>query len=72
MTSAYECPSINTLVSSANKIKHNKSDDLEKLLTLKINNRGPNIDPCSTPQLVLEMKKSVTFARLYCCNAFFE
>ena len=49
MTSAYECPSINTLVSSANKIENNKSDDLEKSLTLRINNRGPNIDHCGTP-----------------------
>ena len=49
MTSVYECPSINTLVSSANKIENNKSDDLEKSLALKINNRGPNIDPCGTP-----------------------
>ena len=49
MTSVYECPSINTLVSSANKIESNKSDELEKSLTLRINNRGPNIDPCGTP-----------------------
>ena len=45
MTSAYQCPSINTLVSSANKIKNNKSDDLEKSLTLRIDNMGPNINP---------------------------
>ena len=44
MTSAYECPSINTIVSSANKIKNNKSDNLEKSLTLRINNGEPNID----------------------------
>ena len=49
MTSAYECPSINTLVLSANKIENIKSDDLEKSLTLRINNKGPNIDPCGTP-----------------------
>ena len=49
MTSAYECPSINTLVSSAHKIENNKSDDLKKSLTLKINNKGPNNDPCDTP-----------------------
>ena len=49
MTSAYECPSIYTLVSSANKIENNKSDDLEKSLTFRINNRGPNIDSCGTP-----------------------
>ena len=49
MTSAYECPSIITLVSSANKIENNKSDDLEKSLTLRINNRGPNIDSCGNP-----------------------
>ena len=45
MTSAYECPSINTPVSSAKKKENNKSDDLEKSLTLRINNSGPNIDP---------------------------
>ena len=33
-TSPYECPSINTLVSSANKIENNKSDDLAKLIKL--------------------------------------
>ena len=49
MTSAYECPSIITLVSSANKIENDKSDIYEKSLTLSINNRGPNIDPCGTP-----------------------
>ena len=41
MISVYECPSINTLVSSANKIENNNSDDLEKSFTLRINNRGP-------------------------------
>ena len=46
MTSAYECPSLGL---SANKIENNKSDDLEKPLTWRINNRGPNIDPCGTP-----------------------
>ena len=40
---------INTLVLTANKIENNKSDDHEKSLTLRINNRGPNIDPCGTP-----------------------
>ena len=35
MTSAYECPSINTLVSSANKIENNKSDDLEKIIDIE-------------------------------------
>ena len=45
MTSAYEYPSINTLVSSANKIENNKSDDLEKSLTLRINNRGETLAP---------------------------
>ena len=49
MTSAYECPSTNTLVSSANKIENNKSDVVEKSLTLRINKRGPNIEPCGTP-----------------------
>ena len=49
MTSAYECPLINTLVLSANKIENNKSDDLEKSLKLRINNRGLNIDLCGTP-----------------------
>ena len=49
MTSGHECHSINTLISSANKIENNKSDDLEKSLTLRINNRGPNIDPCGIP-----------------------
>ena len=55
ITSAYECPSINTLVSSANKIENNKSDDLAKSLTLRINNRGPNIDPCGTPCVMFLM-----------------
>ena len=55
MISAYECPSINTLVSSANKIENNKSDDLAKSLTLRINNRGPNIDPCGTPCVMFLM-----------------
>ena len=45
ITSAYECPSINTLVLSANKIENNKSDDLAKSLTLRINNRGPILIP---------------------------
>ena len=45
ITSAYECPSINTLVLSANKIENNKSDDLAKSLTLRINNRGPMLIP---------------------------
>ena len=36
MTSAYECPSINALVSSANKIENIKFDNLEKSLTLRI------------------------------------
>ena len=49
MTSGYECPSINTLISSANNIANHKSDDLEKSLTLRINNRGHNIDRCGTP-----------------------
>ena len=49
MTSVYKCPSINTLVSSENKMENRKSDDLAKSLTLRINNRGPNIDPCGTP-----------------------
>ena len=54
-TSAYECPSINTLVLSANKIENNKSDDLAKSLTFRINNRGPNIDPCGTPCVMFRM-----------------
>ena len=49
ITSAYECPLINTLVSSANKIENNTSDDLEKSLTLRINSWGSNIDLCGTP-----------------------
>ena len=49
MTSAYECPSINTLVSPANKIENNKSDDLEKSLTLRINNN------CGTPWVMFLM-----------------
>ena len=55
ITSAYECPSINTLVSSANKIENNKSDDLAKSLTLRKNKRGPNIDPCGTPCVMFLM-----------------
>ena len=43
--------SIYLSVSSANKIENNKSDDLEKSLTLRIHNRGPNIDPCGLCEL---------------------
>ena len=55
ITSAYECHSINTLASSANKIENNTSDDLANSLTLRINNRGPNIDPCGTPCVMFLM-----------------
>ena len=37
----YAVSSMNTLVSSANSIENNKSDDLEKSLIYKIKRRGP-------------------------------
>ena len=37
----YAVPSMNTLVSFANSIENNKSDDLEKSLTYQMKRRGP-------------------------------
>ena len=45
----YSCPSINTVVSSANKMENSKSEAREKLLTYKINSNGPKIEPYGTP-----------------------
>ena len=44
-------------------MENNKSDDLEKSLTLRINNRGPNIDPCGTPCVMFLMLELIP---LYC------
>ena len=44
----YAVPSMNTLVSSANSIETNKSDDLEKSLIYNMNRRGPSMDYCGT------------------------
>ena len=48
----YAGPSMNTLVSSANSIENNKSDDLEKLLIYKMKRRGPSMDPWGTPCVI--------------------
>ena len=40
---------MNTLVSSANSIENNKSDDLEKSIIYKMKRRGPSMDPWGTP-----------------------
>ena len=45
----YAVPSMNTLVSSANSIENNKSDDLEKSLIYKMKRRDPSMDPWGTP-----------------------
>ena len=42
------CLRVFTFVSLTNKIEYNKSDDLAKQLTLRINSRGPNNDLCGT------------------------
>ena len=66
MATAYECPSISTLVSSANKIDNNKSDDLEKSLTLEINKKGPKIAPCSNPCVMFLMLDLMPLLESYC------
>ena len=43
---------MNTLVSSANSIENNKSDDLEKSLIYKMKRRGPCMDPWGTPCVI--------------------
>ena len=43
---------MNTLVSSANSIENNKSDDLEKLLIYKMKRMGPSMDPWGTPCVI--------------------
>ena len=48
----YAVPSMNTLVSSANSIENNKSDDLEKSLIYKMKRRGPSMDPWGTPCVI--------------------
>ena len=48
----YAVPSMNTLVSSANSIENNKSDDLEKSLIHKMKRRGPSMDPWGTPCVI--------------------
>jgi len=45
---------INTLVSSANITKLSSEDVLEKSFTYIRNNKGPNTEPCSTPQVTLD------------------
>ena len=41
--------SLNTVVSSANKMENSKSEAREKSLTYKINSNGPKMEPCGTP-----------------------
>ena len=48
----YAVPSMNTLVSSANSIENNKSDDLEKSLIYKMKRMGSIMDPWGIPCVI--------------------
>ena len=49
----YSCLSINTVVSSANKIENSKSEAREKSLTYKINSNNLKMEPCGTPWVIV-------------------
>ena len=48
-------PVKNIFVSPANNIDIQASDTVDKSLIYIKNNRGPNMDPCGTPQLIFSV-----------------
>ena len=59
--SIYE-PEANKLVSSANNTYFKNSDTLHRSLIYNINKKGPRIDPCGTPHIILD---KLEFVSLY-------
>ena len=59
-------PSIEQLVSSANKIYGRQVYTLHKSLTYSKNSDGPRIEPYGTPQVIGKTPESVPLKHTYC------
>ena len=64
--STTELPSINKLVSSANRMGVNKLEAFGRSLMYNINKRGPRTEPCGTPHEIDLVTDVVSFKKTYC------
>ena len=65
--SAKSLPSRKTLVSSANKIANNFSETFGRSFIQSKKKRGPKIDPCGNPQVIVFCVKLLSFIVTNCC-----
>ena len=63
-------PSINAVISYANKIENNISDARETSFNYIINSRGPNIEPWGTPCEIGLVSDWTLLYETYCSRLF--
>ena len=65
--SARSLPSRKTLVSSENQIANNFSETFGRSFIPSKKKRGPKIDPCGTPQVIVFCVELLLFIVTNCC-----